>query len=45
VRRIGRIEALPGLRVVDRAGQPMTTSSDGFDHFSQDGNTNRSSAA
>ncbi len=44
VQRIGRIEALPGLRVLDGSGQPMTTSSGGFDHFSQDGNTHRSSA-
>jgi thiamine-monophosphate kinase len=44
VQRIGRIDALPGLRVLDGSGQPMTTSSGGFDHFSQDGNTHRSSA-
>jgi thiamine-monophosphate kinase len=42
VQRIGRIDALPGLRVLDDSGQPMTTSSGGFDHFSQDGNSHRS---
>ena len=42
VQRIGRIDALPGLRVLDDSGQPMTTSSGGFDHFSKDGNSHRS---
>jgi thiamine-monophosphate kinase len=45
VRRIGLIDARPGLRVLDGSGQPMTTSSSGFDHFSQGDNTQRSSAA
>jgi thiamine-monophosphate kinase len=44
VQRIGRIDARPGLRVLDGSGQPMTTSSGGFDHFSQDANMQRSSA-
>ena len=42
VQRIGRIDALPGLRVLDGAGQALATSSGSFDHFSQDGNTHRS---
>jgi len=33
VRRIGRIDALPGLRVVDSAGQAMAAGRQGFDHF------------
>jgi len=44
VQRIGRIDAVRGLRVLDGSGQPMTTSSGGFDHFSQDANMQRSSA-
>jgi thiamine-monophosphate kinase len=42
VQRIGRITALPGLRVLDGAGQVLATSSGSFDHFSQDGNSDRS---
>jgi thiamine-monophosphate kinase len=30
---IGRIEAVPGLRVHDRDGQPLTLDLHGFDHF------------
>ena len=33
VRRIGRIDAAPGLRVVDSAGHPVDGSWRGFDHF------------
>ena len=44
VQRIGRIDALPGLRVLDGTGQPVTTSSGGFDHFSHDRDMHRSSA-
>ena len=44
VQRIGRIDAVRGLRVLDGSGQPMTTSSSSFDHFSQDANMQRSSA-
>jgi thiamine-monophosphate kinase len=44
VQRIGRIDAVRGLRVLDGSGQPMTTSGSGFDHFSQDDNMQRSSA-
>ncbi len=44
VQRIGRIDAVRGLRVLDGSGQPMTTSSGGFDHFLQDANMQRSSA-
>ena len=43
VQRIGRIDARPGLRVLDDAGQALATSSS-FDHFSQDANMQRSSA-
>jgi hypothetical protein len=42
VQRIGRIDALSGLRVLDGAGQVLATSSGSFDHFSQDGNSDRS---
>jgi thiamine-monophosphate kinase len=42
VQRIGRIEALPGLRVLDGAGQALATTSGSFDHFLQDGNSHRS---
>ena len=31
--RIGRIEAEPGLRLVDGAGRPLTFESRSFDHF------------
>jgi thiamine-monophosphate kinase len=31
--RVGRIEAAPGLRLVDRAGQPLPFAVAGFDHF------------
>jgi thiamine-monophosphate kinase len=44
VQRIGRIDAVRGLRVLDGSGQPMTTSGSVFDHFSQDDNMQRSSA-
>ena len=44
VQRIGRIDALPGLRVLGGSGQPMTTSSGGFDHFSHDSDMHRNSA-
>ena len=44
VQRIGRIDALPGLRVLDGTGQPITTNSGGFDHFSHDSDMQRSSA-
>ena len=44
VRRIGRIDALPGLRVLDGTGQPITTNSGGFDHFSHDSDMQQSSA-
>lgn len=33
VQRIGRIEAEPGLRLVDAAGQPLLTQFSSFDHF------------
>ena len=33
VRCIGRIEATPGLRVVDGQGRPLTLALRGFDHF------------
>ena len=33
VTRIGRIEAEPGLRVVDRAGERVPHDAQGFDHF------------
>jgi thiamine-monophosphate kinase len=33
VTRIGRIDAQPGLRLVDAAGQPVARSFAGFDHF------------
>lgn len=33
VTRIGRIEAAPGLRIVDAAGALVTQRFDGFDHF------------
>jgi thiamine-monophosphate kinase len=36
VQRIGRIDALPGLRVLDTTGQAMATGGGGFDHFAQD---------
>ena len=42
VRRIGHIDTLPGLRVVDNAGHAMTTGGGGFDHFAQDDNLQRS---
>jgi thiamine-monophosphate kinase len=31
--RIGRIEAAPGLRLVDRAGMPLDIGVSGYDHF------------
>lgn len=31
--RIGRVEAEPGLRVVDAAGRPLSLALTGFDHF------------
>jgi thiamine-monophosphate kinase len=34
VSRIGRIEAEPGLRLVDARGEPLSVSVRGFDHFS-----------
>ena len=30
---IGRIEAAPGLRLVDAAGQPLQVAAHSFDHF------------
>ena len=33
VRRIGRIEARPGLRLLDAQGQPLALALHGFDHF------------
>ena len=33
VQRIGRIEAEPGLRLVDATGQPLLTQFSSFDHF------------
>ncbi len=33
VTRIGQIEAAPGLRLVDAAGQPLAQNFAGFDHF------------
>jgi thiamine-monophosphate kinase len=36
VQRIGRIDALPGLRVLDKTGQAMARGGGGFDHFAQD---------
>jgi thiamine-monophosphate kinase len=33
VRRIGQIEAAPGLRIVDRDGRPVVTHAASFDHF------------
>ena len=45
VQRIGRIDAVPGLRVLDRSGQPITTRSGGFDHFSQADHTQPGTAA
>lgn len=33
VTRVGRIDALPGLRCVDRAGQPLELGLRGWDHF------------
>jgi thiamine-monophosphate kinase len=42
MQRIGRIDALPGLRVLDGAGQALATTSGSFDHFLQDGNSHRS---
>jgi thiamine-monophosphate kinase len=33
VRRIGRVEAQPGLRLVDAQGQPVVIAARGFDHF------------
>ncbi len=33
VRRIGQIEAGPGLRIVDRDGRPVATHAASFDHF------------
>jgi thiamine-monophosphate kinase len=33
VTRIGRIEAAPGLRVVDADGRPLAVDARGFDHF------------
>jgi len=44
VQCIGRIDTLPGLRVLDSLGHAMATSDSGFDHFSQDDNLQRSSA-
>jgi len=44
VQRIGRIDALPGLRVVNSAGQPTAQTRIGFDHFSQDDNMHQSDA-
>ena len=45
VQRIGRIDAVPGLRVLDSSGQPITTRSGGFDHFSQADHTQPGTAA
>ena len=45
VQRIGRIDAVRGLRVLDGSGQPMTTSGSGFDHFAQDDNLQPGTAA
>ncbi|MFZ1499384.1 MAG: thiamine-phosphate kinase, partial [Giesbergeria sp.] len=33
VRRIGQIEAAPGLRVVDAAGRELALAFSSFDHF------------
>ncbi|MYN21218.1 thiamine-phosphate kinase, partial [Rugamonas sp. FT107W] len=33
VTRVGRIEAAPGLRLVDAAGAPLGLQLQGFDHF------------
>ena len=33
VTRIGRIDAMPGLRVIDREGQPLVQRFKSFDHF------------
>ena len=44
VQRIGRIDALPGLRVVDHSGQPIAHTRIGFDHFSQDDCMQRSTS-
>ena len=42
VQRIGRIDTLPGLRVVDSAGHAMAINSQGFDHFAPADTTPRS---
>ncbi|MGF2528271.1 thiamine-phosphate kinase, partial [Ralstonia pseudosolanacearum] len=34
VTRIGRIDAEPGLRLIDAHGKPVAFSQAGFDHFS-----------
>jgi thiamine-monophosphate kinase len=45
VQRIGRIDTLPGLRVLDSLGHAMATSDSGFDHFAQADHTQTGIAA
>jgi thiamine-monophosphate kinase len=45
VQRIGRIEARPGLRVLDSLGRAVAASDSGFDHFAQADHTHTGIAA
>jgi thiamine-monophosphate kinase len=45
VQRIGRIEARPGLRVLDSLGRAVAASDSGFDHFAQADHTQTGIAA
>jgi len=45
VRRIGRIDTLPGLRVLDSLGRAVAASDSGFDHFAQADHTQTGIAA
>jgi len=45
VQRIGRIDTLPGLRVLDSLGRAVAASDSGFDHFAQADHTQTGIAA
>jgi thiamine-monophosphate kinase len=45
VQRIGRIDTLPGLRVLDSLGRAVAASDSGFDHFAQADPTQPGTAA